>query len=73
METCLKKTMALVCLLFGRVLQCFVSFPQAAVHRAPWEEHQKSLRKPSEKMNQVRRNAARMTVQGNKLKAGHSF
>lgn len=37
--------MGLVCLLFGRIFQCFVSFPQAAVHGAPWEDHQKALRK----------------------------
>lgn len=52
-----KKTMGLVCLLFGRIFQCFVSFPQAAVHGAPWEDHQKALRKPSEMMDQTwRRN-----------------
>lgn len=37
--------MGLVCLLFGRIFQCFVNFPQAAVHGAPWEDHQKALRK----------------------------
>lgn len=47
-----KKIMGLVCLLFGRIFQCFVSFPQAAVHGAPWEDHQKALRKPSEIMDQ---------------------
>ncbi|XP_038004309.1 uncharacterized protein LOC119705668 isoform X2 [Motacilla alba alba] len=48
-----KKTMGFVCLLFGRIFQCFVSFPQAAVHGAPWEDHQKALRKPSEMVDQT--------------------
>lgn len=52
-----KKNMDLVCLLFGRIFQCFVSLPQAAVHGAPWKDHHKALRKPSEMRDQTwRRN-----------------
>lgn len=62
--------MGLVCLLLGRIFQCFVSFPQAAVHGAPWEDHQKALRKPSEVMDQRGR---RRTEQSNELKAEQPF